>query len=130
MHGETYHSQQRERALLDGGCPVRRGGDEKDGRGGQHRADARECECQPDGARSGGPRGDSDDRQQRQEQVVEALVEGHELRRPRFLDGTRAECGPRALALPGDGLQIENINMNERSDGGENESCDDHGAPP
>lgn len=82
MRGKAGYGQQRESALLDGGGPVRRGGDEKDGCSGQH---------QPDGARSGGPRGDSDDRQQRQEQVVEALVEGHELRRPRLLELTVGE---------------------------------------
>ena len=38
--------QQRERALLDGGGPVRRGGDKKDGRG------ACEGQRQPDGPRS------------------------------------------------------------------------------
>ena len=75
MCGKAGYGQQRERALLDGGGPVRRGGYEKDGRSGQHRSGAREGQRQPDGARSGGLRGDSDDRQQRQEQVVEALVE-------------------------------------------------------
>jgi hypothetical protein len=38
--------QQRERALLDGGGPVRRGGDKKDGRG------SCEGQRQPDGPRS------------------------------------------------------------------------------
>lgn len=46
------YGQQRERALLDGGGPVRRGGDKKDGRGGQHRSGAREGQRQPDGPRS------------------------------------------------------------------------------
>lgn len=71
-------------------------------------------------------KGDPDEHGDREEQVVEPLVERQFLLCARLFHHAGAERRACARARPCDGLQIEDEDVDERRDRGEHQTCDDH----